>query len=156
MAGFWHHGVLLSDDSVVHYSGMRGVKSLQDAVIKRTHMAEFAPPEHGRRVHTVSHSNALPPNIVERRALSRVGHAEYNLVHDNCESFARWCVLGEHESRQAQGAFIGIAAGVLSLLGGGGIAGAALVAVSAFKFWDRSGNRSRYRPHPDDDTLSDA
>lgn len=154
LAGFWHHGVQLADGSVVHYSGMEGVKTLRDAVVQRTEMSEFVSTG-GRRIHTVTHENALRADEAERRALSRVGHAQYDLVFDNCESFARWCVLGEHVSRQAQGAIIGAIAGVLSLVTGGGLPGAALIGVAACKFWDRVGNRSAHRQSHDDDHHSD-
>ena len=34
LTGFWHHGRKLSDGTVVHYSGMQGVKTLRDAVVQ--------------------------------------------------------------------------------------------------------------------------
>lgn len=149
LAGFWHHGVRLSDGSVVHYGGMDGVKTLRDAVVLRTEPSEFAG-EDGRRVHEVTHANALSLEEAERRALEMVGRASYDLLGDNCETVARLCVLGEHRSCQAQGALIGVAGALVALASGGGLAGAALVALAAHKMWDRSGNRSRHRAPPDD------
>lgn len=150
LTGFWHHGVRLSDGSVVHYSGMDGMKTLHNSVVTRTPMRAFATEAH-RRVHEVAHARRYPPAAAERRALSKVGHANYDLLFDNCESFAQWCVTGEFRSFQGQGAIFGAVAAVGSLALGGGIAGAVLTGVVAHKFWDRSGNRSEHREPPEDE-----
>lgn len=157
LAGFWHHGILSVDGaSVIHYSGMSGAKSLSDAAIARTDLAAFQP-DPTRPVHTVTYDPALhatlhPPARVEARAAARIGHAQYHLVTDNCESFARWCVTGREVSQQSTGAVLGAMLGGVSLLAGGGLAGAVLTAVVTAKCWDRRGNRSATRePPPDDD-----
>lgn len=157
LAGFWHHGILAEDGaSIVHYAGMDGVKSLSNARIMRTPLSAFQS-NPTRAVHAVRYDPALhatlyPPAEVEARAASRIGHAEYHLVRDNCESFSRWCVTGREVSQQSTGAVLGAVIGGASLLAGGGIGGAVLAAVVTAKCWDRRGNRSETRePPPDDD-----
>eukprot|EP00173_Palmaria_palmata_P004890 Plantae.Rhodophyta-Palmaria_palmata.ctg7608.p1 GENE.Plantae.Rhodophyta-Palmaria_palmata.ctg7608~~Plantae.Rhodophyta-Palmaria_palmata.ctg7608.p1 ORF type:complete len:177 (+),score=2.76 Plantae.Rhodophyta-Palmaria_palmata.ctg7608:362-892(+) len=160
LAGFWHHGILSVDgESVFHYSGMDGVKSLRNAAIMRTGLELFQT-EATRLVHTVVydpmvHSTLYPPPEVEARAQRRIGHAEYNLVSDNCESFAKWCVTGQEVSLQSRGAVIGAGIGLCSMLFGGGLAGALLCAAVTAKCWDRRGNRSDRRTPPPDDNAED-
>jgi hypothetical protein len=36
------------------------------------------------------------PEEVLRRANSRIGENSYNLLFNNCESFARWCRFGNY------------------------------------------------------------
>lgn len=57
--------------------------------------------------------NPFPPNVIKERALLKLGSGNYNLLHNNCEHFAKWCRYGSHESTQAtmgQTALIGISA----------------------------------------------
>lgn len=37
-----------------------------------------------------------------RRALSRLGEDDYNLLSNNCEHFATWCCIGESSSKQVK------------------------------------------------------
>lgn len=166
LGGFYHHGILCGgrvgpdgllsgDATVIHYAGMDGVKSLRNARIMRTHHSEFQG-DGRRKVHVVAyrareHKVVYGTEEVVQRAESRLGHARYDLLFDNCESFARWCVVGDEKSLQSQGALVGVAAGVASLVFGGGLLGAALTAVVTQKYWDRKGNRSASRRGFDSD-----
>jgi Lecithin retinol acyltransferase len=156
LAGFWHHGILCQDGtSVIHYAGMDGVKTLSNARIMRTALEAFHS-DPTRPVHTVVYDPALharlyAPAEVEARAERKIGHAEYHLVKDNCESFARWCVTGREVSQQSTGAVLGAVMAGVCLVGGGGLAGAVLAAVVTAKCWDRRGNRSSGREPPPDD-----
>lgn len=146
LRGFWHHGILCADGSVVHYTGMDGVKTLHNASVLRTSMARFDE-RSGRRIHDVSynereHVRVFPPEEVERRALSRIGQRSYHLLFDNCESFARWCVVGNEVSFQGRGVLVGAVAGFGSIVFGGGLLGAGITAVVVQRFWDSRGNRS--------------
>ncbi|GAB0489329.1 hypothetical protein MMPV_000547 [Pyropia vietnamensis] len=157
LVGFWHSGIDVGDGSVIHYAGMDGVKTLANAVIAQTPMADFV--GDARRVHVVCYAyearagRLYPPEEVVARALSRLGHKRYDLLYDNCESFARWAKTGREVSQQAQGALLGLVIGVGSVALGGGLFGGLLTAVVVHKFWDRSSNRSAervaaYRPGP--------
>lgn len=69
---------------------MDGVKTLANAVIAQTPMAEFV--SDARRVHVVCYAyearagRLYPPEEVVARARSRIGHKRYDLLYDNCES----------------------------------------------------------------------
>lgn len=156
VAGFWHHGIVCSDgEHVVHYAGMDGVKTLSNARIMRTRLSQFQI-DPTRLLHIVQYNPELhrviyAPCDVEERALTRVGHARYDLLFDNCESFARWCVTGREVSQQSTGALVGAAAGLASILIGGGPLGALLTSFVTCKCWDRRENRSAHREPPPDD-----
>ncbi|KAI1714318.1 lecithin retinol acyltransferase domain-containing protein [Ditylenchus destructor] len=57
--------------------------------------------------------NPFPPVIIRDRALYQLGSGNYNLLHNNCEHFAKWCRYGSRESNQAtvgKTALIGVTA----------------------------------------------
>lgn len=51
-------------------------------------------------VHRVRHADPLAADKIRRRAMRMVGRRGYDLVTNNCEHFASWCVTGHFESRQ--------------------------------------------------------
>lgn len=147
LAGFWHHGILCPDKSVIHYGGVNGLKTLHNAEIICTTSEEFTAIQE-RRMHVVEYPTSrtrYPPDEIERRAMSQIGQRGYNLLFRNCESFSRWCVTGESCSFQVQGAAVGIVGGLAALVCGGGPFGAAMVAVIAQRVWDNGRNQSGTR-----------
>eukprot|EP00170_Pyropia_yezoensis_P008952 contig_38459_g8986 len=128
---------------------MDGVKTLANAVIAQTPMSGFV--GDARRVHVVCYAyearagRLYPPEEVVARARSRIGHKRYDLLYDNCESFARWAKTGREVSQQAQGALLGLVIGAGSVALGGGLFGGLLTALCVHKYWDRSSNRSAER-----------
>lgn len=103
--GYWHHGIDIGDGTVVHYSGEPGNK--RDAQVRRTSIRAFLK---GGRREVVRYKQSFTPDKVVRRALSRLGEAQYNLIFNNCEHFARWCKCGQTDSDQVRRA-AGTAAG---------------------------------------------
>lgn len=145
LRGFWHHGILCEDGSVIHYSGMDGMKTLHNAQIQRTSMSTFVT-QSQREVHPVRYSKSgYSENEIVKRAESRIGERGYNLVSHNCENFARWCVVGHSKSFQVQGAFLGLGGAVISMVFGGGLLGAALTGIVAQRVWDSGRNVSPNR-----------
>jgi hypothetical protein len=88
---FLHHGIDLGDGSVAHY--------LEGREILRSPLAEFS---RGQEVSVVSHDQASPAGVTLRRAMSRIGEQNYNLLFNNCEHFANWCKTGRHRSGQVE------------------------------------------------------
>ena len=89
---FNHHGIDLGDGSVAHY--------LEGRQILRSPLADFS---RGEPVSVVSYSEPCsPPAQTLRRALSRLGEQNYNLLFNNCEHFAHWCKTGRHRSAQVE------------------------------------------------------
>ena len=48
----------------------------------------------------MDHADASPAGVTLRRAMSRLGEQNYNLLFNNCEHFATWCKTGRHRSEQ--------------------------------------------------------
>ena len=48
----------------------------------------------------IDHAEASPVGVTLRRAMGRLGEADYNLLFNNCEHFATWCKTGRHRSGQ--------------------------------------------------------
>lgn len=112
---YWHHGVDVGDGTVIHAPA----EPLQwsSRPIERTTRERFAD---GGAVEAVAHHHPLPADEIIARALSRVGDARYDVLFNNCEHFARWCVLGEHRSQQVESlALQGMAWGIAARAGAG-------------------------------------
>lgn len=108
--GYTHHGIDCGDGTAIHYIGekLRGV-------ISRTSMASFTS---GKKVCVKDYRSYDEPDIVIKRAESRLGEDKYDLLFNNCEHFASWCKAGKHQSEQvnraaaATGSTVGIGASV--------------------------------------------
>ncbi len=86
---FNHHGIDLGDGTVAHY--------LEGREILRSPVSEFS---QGEVVSVLDHADASPAGVTLRRAMSRLGEQNYNLLFNNCEHFATWCKTGRHRSEQ--------------------------------------------------------
>ncbi len=86
---FNHHGIDLGDGTVAHY--------LEGRKILRSPVSEFS---QGEVVSVLDHADASPAGVTLRRAMSRLGEQNYNLLFNNCEHFATWCKTGRHRSEQ--------------------------------------------------------
>ena len=86
---FLHHGIDLGDGTVAHY--------LEGREILRSALDDFS---QGQPVSVVPHTQCSPQGVTLRRAMSRIGEQNYNLLFNNCEHFATWCKTGRHQSSQ--------------------------------------------------------
>ena len=86
---FNHHGIDLGDGTVAHY--------LEGREILRSPISEFS---QGEVLSVMDHADASPAAVTLRRAMSRLGEQNYNLLFNNCEHFATWCKTGRHRSEQ--------------------------------------------------------
>lgn len=87
-----HHGIDCGDGTVIHYS-----KQEDEATVKRTSMREFT---WGKPVYIRRYPAHYIAETTLRRAESRLGEREYNLLFNNCEHFATWCKTGISDSKQ--------------------------------------------------------
>jgi hypothetical protein len=78
---FNHHGIDLGDGTVAHY--LEGRAILLSVV-------------------TYNPDDCSTPRVTLRRAMSRLGEQNYNLLFNNCEHFAHWCKTGRHRSEQVE------------------------------------------------------
>ena len=86
---FLHHGIDLGDGTVAHY--------LEGREILRSSLIDFS---QGQPLSVVEHPVCSPQGVTLRRAMSRIGEQNYNLLFNNCEHFATWCKTGRHRSAQ--------------------------------------------------------
>lgn len=90
---FNHHGIDLGDGTVAHY--------LEGREILRSTVADFS---QNQPVTVIAYRNASADGVTLRRAISRIGEQNYNLLFNNCEHFAIWCKTGRHRSGQIESA----------------------------------------------------
>ena len=90
---FHHHGIDLGDGTVAHY--------LEGREILRSPIDEF---RQEQPITLIQHDDASAPGVTLRRAMSRIGEQNYNLLFNNCEHFATWCKTGRHRSGQIESA----------------------------------------------------
>lgn len=90
---FDHHGIDLGDGTVAHY--------LEGREILRSSREDFS---QGQHLTVIQHVEASATGVTVRRAMSRIGEQNYNLLFNNCEHFATWCKTGRHRSSQIESA----------------------------------------------------
>ncbi len=88
-----HHGIDCGDGTVIHYS------KVGEATVTRSSLAEFT---FGKPLYMKHYTVCYIPDVVVRRAESRLGEQQYNLMLNNCEHFAMWCKVGRSESAQVE------------------------------------------------------
>ena len=99
--GYSHHGIYCGNGKVVHYSGF--AQALKKGALEITTLESFLGSESKYYVIKYPFNKVrFSSKEVTERALSRVGEDSYNLVFNNCEHFAAWCVTGESESKQVK------------------------------------------------------
>ena len=105
--GYYHHGVFVSNDEVIHFTTAEddGILDWSKARVMQTDLQQFL---RGGRLEIVKHdpSKLYPVDDIVEYARDCVGDTGYNLFRENCEHFANECVIGEHRSKQSDG-FIG-------------------------------------------------
>jgi hypothetical protein len=126
--GYHHDGIDLGDGFVVHFAASEDETKV-DACIRIDTFKTYA----GDGVVTIRpYTGDRDVEIVVARARSRLGESGYNLVFNNCEHFARWCVTDKVVSEQVEGAAatggVVSSAVVATVVGGDVIASAGIVA----------------------------
>jgi len=99
--GYTHHGIYVGNEKVVHYAGL--ADGLSSAPVEETTFKKFL---NGNSYSIVYHPNAKYSNEeIVQRAYSRIGENNYNLIGNNCEHFANWCIDGVSNSQQVGAVF---------------------------------------------------
>ena len=112
--GFYtHHGIVVDDHKVIHYSGF--AEAFNKGCIEVTDLDTFLGDASAFEVVNypsweVRYSNSE----VVARAYSRLGENDYNLIFNNCEGFACWCITGKNKSDQVDSAMRNATTTVLS------------------------------------------
>ncbi|HQV23964.1 MAG TPA: lecithin retinol acyltransferase family protein, partial [Agitococcus sp.] len=97
-----HHGIYVGDDRVIHYSGL--ANSLEKGSIEETSLEDFLGTKNKIEIVNYQTDKSYSTSEVVDRAYSRLGEDDYNLIFNNCEHFACWCVTGCSHSQQVTAA----------------------------------------------------
>lgn len=108
-----HHGIYIGNNQVIHYSGF--AEAFNKGCIEQTTLENFLGGRDQFTVVNYPSTTAIYTNeeIVER-AYRCLGEDHYNLLFNNCEHFACWCVTGEKRSEQVRTVMLHSSTAVLS------------------------------------------
>lgn len=92
---YYHHGIYLGNNEVIHYTGEKSddVSHPENVKVRITNLDFFA---NGNPIEKAVYSfreklNRNPVEKIIEIAKSRLGEANYNFVKNNCEDFANQC-----------------------------------------------------------------
>ena len=104
---YYHHGVCLKDEKVAHFSG----ENKADAKPRRCYLLEFSNGAVDKKLYRVDYNNPaseMPIDDTLRRANEAIENPQrwpgYQLLNNNCETFATWLKTGVKTSAQATAA----------------------------------------------------
>jgi len=104
LLSFTHHGIDMGDNTIIHFASLSNTKSKEGTKIIRTTMRDFAGKQ--REVHILDYElldiHTDHPDIIIKRAESKLGATGYDLSENNCEHFAFWCRTGIFNSYQIE------------------------------------------------------
>lgn len=106
-----HHGVYVSDDEVIHFTGQDddSILDWSKCEVIKTNLATFLK---GGTVEVKEYTDEefqdlYSPEQIVIYARSCIGDKGYNLAFNNCEHFANVCTLGRFRSQQVERVFLG-------------------------------------------------
>lgn len=104
-----HHGIYIGNGEVIHYSGLANDLK-NEGKIEKISLSEFA---NGHTIELIQYPTdkvLYSPDEIVQRAKSKLGENAYDLIQNNCEHFACWCVTGKSVSHQVKTAVVGLTA----------------------------------------------
>lgn len=108
---YTHHGLDCGDGTVIHLTRM-------NAVISRISIADFAS---GKQVFVKDYGKCDSPDVVIKRAESKLNTPGYNIFDNNCEHFTFWCKTGENPKSHQVETVKGVAFTGLNVAGAGAV-----------------------------------
>lgn len=105
---YTHHGIYTGGGNVIHYAGFRDGK--KTGPIEEVSIYDFTAGKLYAVREYQSEKNIYSREEVVKRAKSRLGENNYNLLHNNCEHFAEWCWIDESIAHQVLDGFFNLAA----------------------------------------------
>lgn len=99
LGSYYHHGLYISDDEVIHYCSSEGFSILRkDMTVQSTDLHTFSL---GKKVLTkiVEESPVNSVDVRVDKALSQIGAGNYDFFYNNCEHFVHYCFYNERKSQ---------------------------------------------------------
>ena len=120
-AGYYHFGIAISPERVVHFTGNDGDLKSKDKqlTVQETSLEKFV---RGDVLEIeVPYSSPYTRDQVVKRAKKLANHPtfrgkDYNFIDNNCEHVARYCYDGRAESKQVVAGTLVIVSGVSALI----------------------------------------
>lgn len=102
--GYFHHGIYVGDDKVIHYSGL--ANGLETGPVEIIELRNFQKSNgHNKGFEVITHKNLkFSAEVIVSNAYNRLNEKEYNLVWNNCEHFVNECLYGYKKSKQVNNA----------------------------------------------------
>jgi hypothetical protein len=103
--GYYHHGIYVDDNTVVHFGGAESdITADPDGIeVRAVTLGQFL--RDGflevRKVSFPALHGFFKPERAAANAMSHIGEGGYNLLRNNCEHFSNLCARGKKESGQA-------------------------------------------------------
>lgn len=99
----YHHGIYIGNDEVVEFG--HPFDMYQDHSLIKVMKSKVEDFLNGGflevRIYTKKElKKKFSNDLIIERALSKIGEGDYNLLYNNCEHFANFCVFGIKESKQ--------------------------------------------------------
>lgn len=94
---YWHYGVYVGQDEVVHFTSDDGDTSSNNEIMKTSTSRFIRDSENIEILGFPDEVRGQPIYTREetcKRALSQVGRSDYSLFNNNCQHFALWCKTG--------------------------------------------------------------
>lgn len=97
--GYSHHGIYIGNGQVIHYAGF--CEAFRSGPIEIATLATFQ--GRAKTIEVIEYNHQyFSSNEIVARAKSRLAENSYNLIFNNCEHFACWCVTGKSISQQVK------------------------------------------------------
>ena len=106
---FYHYGIFVSEDEVIQFGlpPFEGLlnRKFEDIAVCVSDIDTFSG---GKTVEVATAERSkkekrLSPKKTVRRARERIGEKGYDILHNNCEHFARYCYFGEKRCEVTEG-----------------------------------------------------
>lgn len=96
---YTHHGIDTGRGTVIQYNG-KEIKG-QDGTISEVPMNVFTDGQPTSKIKRMVYLRTyFSPDDILKRAKSKLGEQQYNLIFRNCEHFATWCCTNKWYSDQ--------------------------------------------------------
>lgn len=96
---YQHFGIYLSDNCIIHYDGKQDDLLLRKMYVRVTDIERFLNGKENYKVKQIKNRNYSSDEVV-KRAKSKIGSQDFNIILNNCEHFANWCKTGNRKSNQ--------------------------------------------------------
>ena len=87
---YWHYGIVLSDNQIIHYSSYPGHWWKKPASVRIVLWHQFLKKKKAYEIYYSAKSGSEGERIISR-ALQRIGEEKYSLLFNNCKQFVDDC-----------------------------------------------------------------